>query len=81
VPQPSNDPNDPLNWSYTKKVVVLLAAGIFTGVSTWIIGGLNSALPALKEEFDVELPALIDAIANWGVLMLGVGVQLVSLCR
>lgn len=24
IPQPSNDPNDPLNWSWTKKHVVLI---------------------------------------------------------
>ena len=24
IPQPSNDPNDPLNWSYAKKISILL---------------------------------------------------------
>lgn len=24
IPQPSNDPNDPLNWSWTKKHVILI---------------------------------------------------------
>ena len=39
------------------------------------MGGLNSALPALKKEFDTDLPTLIDAIANWPVLVFGLGVQ------
>jgi hypothetical protein len=28
VPQPSNDPNDPLNWSWWKKHLILLTIGV-----------------------------------------------------
>jgi hypothetical protein len=27
IPQPSDDPNDPLNWSYAKKMSILLVVG------------------------------------------------------
>jgi len=41
IPQPSDDPNDPLNWSQTKKNLILAVVS-FTGTAILPILALNS---------------------------------------
>ena len=74
VPQPSDDPNDPLNWPYPKKIVALVTAGLTTGISAWVVGGLVPAVPALAVEFGYDVDAIVNATLNWPTLMLGLGV-------
>jgi len=75
VPQPTDDPNDPLNWSPTKKGVAFVSAGAFALMSGWVVGGISSGILLLMDEFQTDLNASIDGIINWPVLMLGVGVH------
>src|SRR5271170_3222436 len=75
IPQPSDDPNDPLNWPYSKKIVALVTAGLTTGISAWVVGGLQPAVPALAAEFAYDVAAIVNATLNWPTLMLGLGVS------
>ncbi|KAL2851341.1 major facilitator superfamily domain-containing protein [Aspergillus pseudodeflectus] len=59
VPQPSNDPHDPLNWSRMRKLVVM---SIATAVSfSQGLGPLALApmFPQLMESFDADLAAVV----------------------
>jgi hypothetical protein len=74
VPQPTDDPNDPLNWSYTEKVTAMTTVGLLAILSGWVVGGLSSAVPLLMKDFGTSLKETVDAALNWPVLMLGLGV-------
>jgi hypothetical protein len=76
IPQPTDDPNDPLNWPYSKKIAALLASGTLSFVSGWIVAGLGTAVPALMEDFGTDLQETVNAAINWPVLMLGLGVKI-----
>jgi hypothetical protein len=53
APQPSDDPNDPLNWSETKKNLILFTI----------------TLASFQADFQVAVgvPALIPQAAEWGL--------------
>jgi hypothetical protein len=74
IPQPTDDPNDPLNWSSGKKVAALVSGGCVAYMAGWISGGPASAIPILMAEFGTNLSDTIDGLINWGILMLGLGV-------
>jgi hypothetical protein len=74
VPQPADDPNDPLNWPYLKKITALFWAGALACVAGWVVGGCSSGIPGLMNEFGTDLHTTTNAALNWPVLMLGIGV-------
>jgi hypothetical protein len=78
VPQPTNDPNDPLNWVAWKKTFAFVSVGVFSGLGTWLVAGGGPALVVIMEDFDQSLGATIDGVINWCVLLMGVGVFLFS---
>ncbi|EKJ73008.1 hypothetical protein NXS19_014233 [Fusarium pseudograminearum] len=55
VPQPSNDPNDPLNWPAWRKHMFTVSIGIGCGVVGAIGPLLGPAMVPLAEEFGVPL--------------------------
>jgi predicted MFS family arabinose efflux permease len=57
VPQPSNDPNDPLNWSGIKKITILsiIALGIILCAATNSVL-LNAGLVKISQELGVTIP-------------------------
>ena len=68
VPQPSNDPNDPLNWSYSKKITVLcitLSGSIlyFAVISAM----LNPAFPIIAEDLHSTLPKVVLSSGWFGI--------------
>ena len=74
IPQLTDDPNDPLNWSRWKKNLAFASVSFLTLSAEWSVGGLGSAVPLLMAEFNVDLKETIDAMINWPVLLLGLGV-------
>lgn len=80
VPQPTDDPNDPLNWPYSKKIGALLAPSFLALMAGWVISGLGSAVPILMEDFGTNLQTTVNATLNWPVLMLGLGVKSFNPC-
>lgn len=74
VPQPTDDPNDPLSWPAWKKAVATVSILCFGGMGSWIIGGISPALVIIGNEFDQDLEDTVRALINWSVLLLGVGV-------
>ena len=75
IPQPTGDPNDPLNWPRWKKTVVFIAMTLFCMEGGWAIGGVSTAIVLLMNEFHTDLNTTIDGVINWSVLLLGLGVK------
>ena len=72
VPQPSNDPNDPLNWSYGKKMTVLgvtLSGSIF--YFAVISAMLNPAFPTMAKDLHSTLPKIV-LTAGWFGITVGI---------
>src|SRR5437762_13400840 len=51
IPQPTDDPNDPLNWPLWRKTVVFVAMSLFCIQGGWAIGGVSTAIVLLMNEF------------------------------
>ena len=75
VPQPADDPNDPLNWPAWKKNMALIAALFSVFLPAWVVGGVGSGLLLVIEDFDSTLNATVDALVTWPALLLGIAVQ------
>lgn len=72
VPQPSNSPNDPLNWSRVRKELLFFTV-VLGCCALGVIGPvLSPAFVTIAEVFDVTLSR---AVLLNGVLVLGLGVS------
>ncbi|KAL5498209.1 hypothetical protein ACEPAH_2339 [Sanghuangporus vaninii] len=70
VPQPSDDPNDPLNWSQMKKHTVFFVL-VYGTVVCGVLGPIVSAdIVAMATEFDRSLQAISRALGSALVLAL-----------
>ena len=70
VPQPSDDPHDPLNWSTLWKTVTITSAAMVTFSQGFGPLALAPMFPALMESFDCSLA---DAVQFTGVCILVLG--------
>ncbi|KAG4413952.1 hypothetical protein IFR04_012919 [Cadophora malorum] len=71
VPQPSEDPNDPLNWPITKKRIILAILGFGTSlIAATISPLLNAGLFTISLEFGVEIGD-ITLISGYQLLIAG----------
>ena len=74
IPQPSDDPNDPLNWPQWKKGAAFITIQIFTFLSIWILGGIGAALILIIHDFRVDLTGAVRGLVSWMVLTIGLAV-------
>ncbi|KAF3395341.1 hypothetical protein DPV78_009215 [Talaromyces pinophilus] len=80
VPQPSEDPNDPLNWSLSKKLAIILIIGYGSCLTASAMGPLlNSGLEIIAEEFGVSI-GNITLISGYQLLVVGCSGPIVSAC-
>jgi hypothetical protein len=70
IPQPSNDPNDPLNWSRTWKWLAMSSMALSTFNYAFSPLSLSPQVPYYMESFDSTLPEVINFIGV-SVLVLG----------
>ena len=70
VPQPSDDPNDPLNWSVGWKVACITSAAMVTFSQGFGPLALAPMFPALMESFSCSLE---EAVQFTGVCILVLG--------
>lgn len=72
IPQPSEDPNDPLNWSMSKKLTALgvtcLGAIFYASV---VSAMLNPAFGVMAVQINTTIPALVSA-TGYQTLVVGV---------
>lgn len=78
APQPSDDPNDPLNFPYTKKLVML---GI-TAFGTTIFGAtipplLNAGLFEISQDLNVPLPKIV-LVSGYQLLVVAASITIIN---
>jgi len=78
TPQPSEDPNDPLNWSQTRKIIIML----ITGMGTILYGAcfgplLNASLVVIAVDLNVTITD-ITLLSGYQVLAVGCTAPFVS---
>ncbi|GJN89514.1 hypothetical protein Rhopal_002501-T1 [Rhodotorula paludigena] len=72
VPQPSDDPRDPLNWPEWKKTAILLLVAFAAFVGDFQSGAGIPLLPVQGEEWGLS-PNKVNEAGNLNVLLLGIG--------
>lgn len=72
VPQPSDDPNDPLNWSWTRKHLMLAVVSTTAFLGDYGSGAGIPLIVLQGEEWGLS-PAKVNEAGNLNVLMLGIG--------
>ncbi|KAA8574259.1 hypothetical protein EYC84_005758 [Monilinia fructicola] len=65
-----DDPYQPLNWPFRKKLITTLVYGLFTMTSTWASSVYSPAVERIAEEFDVQPEVSLLGIS---FLLLGFG--------
>ena len=79
VPQPSEDPNDPLLIPQWRKNVAFVLLCNFAFLVNFAIGGLAPAFLDLSVEFDKGI-ADIALLLTYCILCLGLGVKFPRIC-
>ena len=80
VPQPSEDPNDPLNWPTFKKLTVMLIIGLGGCIYASTLGPLlNAGLFVISTEFGVQIGD-ITVISGYQLLVAGASGPIASAC-
>ncbi|KAL6241046.1 hypothetical protein RBB50_011949 [Rhinocladiella similis] len=70
IPQPSEDPNDPLRWPRWKKMMPLVLVNFFAFMVSYVITGLSTGFVLLREEFN-QSTASITNLLSFCILTLG----------
>ena len=80
APQPSDDPNDPLNWSQTKKFINIFIIGLGAILNAATMGPLlNAGMFDISQEFNVPI-GNITLISGYQLLVVACSGPIVSAC-
>ncbi|KAI1078151.1 MFS transporter-like protein [Whalleya microplaca] len=71
VPQPSDSPNDPLNWSLTWKNTIMFILAFSSGVTTSLGPMISPGLVILSEQYEVDLDTVNAFMVGTIVLFTG----------
>jgi len=74
IPQPSDDPDDPLRWPQWMKYMAFINVCAFSFMTNVSIGGLSPAFYVLSLEFDRSI-TVAAGLLTWCILALGLGVS------
>jgi MFS family permease len=77
IPQPSDDPNDPLNFSFSKKMVILSVTGFGISIFASTVGPLlNASFVPIAIELNTTVAKLVNAtgyqtitVAAWSLVV------------
>ncbi|GAA6008592.1 hypothetical protein JCM11491_003359 [Sporobolomyces phaffii] len=72
-PQPSDDPNDPQNWSASKKNIQLFVLTLAAFVPDFSSGLGIASLFELAKAFRTDVNEINSLTSNWSIFMLGPG--------
>jgi len=70
VPQPSDNPNDPLRWPYWKKNIAFFAVCLFSFANNFTIDGPSAGFAWIAQDFNVS-ETKTSGLLSWIVLTLG----------
>src|SRR5579859_524348 len=68
IPQPSDNPNDPLNWPIWKKNAAFYSVIVFSALANWVIGGLGVGVVQVSIEFDRDIGNVVQDTISWCIL-------------
>lgn len=72
IPQPSDHPDDPLNWSWRKKHSVLFALAVPALLTDWGMTWGSPLFPAQAATWHMSIPEVANSISG-GIFMQGAG--------
>ncbi|KAH7882827.1 MFS general substrate transporter [Phlebopus sp. FC_14] len=72
-PQPTDDPNDPQNWSYWRKALHLLIITMAAIVPDFDSGIGIAAVFGLAAQYNTTTSVINDETSNWSIFLLGWG--------
>jgi hypothetical protein len=72
IPQPSDDPADPLNWSWGKKHTVLVALTFSALLTDWGMTWGSSLFEAQAETWNMTIPNISNSLSG-GIFLQGSG--------
>jgi hypothetical protein len=67
LPRPSNDPNDPLNWTWTQKHVVLLLVAVMAFQTPFDAASPASGFLEQAVAFHTPVPSMLDSVGAHAV--------------
>jgi MFS family permease len=71
-PQPSDSPNDPLNWSMKVKVSIFGTLLVTMAALSGVMSMLGTAGRLLAERFHVEYPVIVQTMGPPGIISTGI---------
>ncbi|KII84674.1 hypothetical protein PLICRDRAFT_357399 [Plicaturopsis crispa FD-325 SS-3] len=72
-PQPTDDPEDPQNWSSRRKAVQLVVITLAAIVPDFVSGTGIATIFALAQQFDTTTGVINNLTSNWSIFLLGWG--------
>ncbi|KAF2136895.1 uncharacterized protein K452DRAFT_302392 [Aplosporella prunicola CBS 121167] len=81
VPQPSADPQDPLNWSWAKKHAVLLALIPGCLLSDWALTWGSTVFELQAQDWDMAVQAVSNSLSPGIFMQAPGGILAVPLCQ
>jgi len=57
-----------------KKGIAFVALALWSGLGSWVIAGVSSAILLIMNEFNTDLEQTIHGVANWSILTIGLSV-------
>jgi hypothetical protein len=64
VPQPSNHPNDPLNWTRKRKALIIFIANFFSFSLGFGPLAISPQFPVYIQDFNSDLPGVIQFVCS-----------------
>jgi hypothetical protein len=77
-PQPSDSPNDPLNWSLGVKLSIFITLIVALTAMGGVMGMLGTAGRLLAERFGVDYPVIVQTLGPPGIASTGIALYIVS---
>ncbi|KAJ9298329.1 hypothetical protein DTO271G3_3934 [Paecilomyces variotii] len=71
VPQPSDSPNDPYNWSFIKKNVIMITLALTSGVTTSLGPMISPGLEVASQMYNVSLDQISSLLIGLFLLVTG----------
>jgi MFS family permease len=70
-PQPSDSPNDPLNWSPMRKEIIMLILAFSSGVTTALGPMVTPGIPVIAKKYNVSLDMVSSLIIGFLAFWIG----------
>jgi MFS family permease len=70
-PQPSDSPNDPLNWSKARKEVIMVILAFSSGVTTSLGPMVTPGLPLIAQKYNVSIDMVASLVIGFLAFWIG----------